>query len=1138
MTSTIQIQGENVMRHMIRIFVFALIAALVALPALAQQDVISTVIGGGPGGNVPATDANLYGPVSVAFDSAGNYYIASYYQNRVFKVNTSGLLTLIAGNGLAGYSGDGVTGGAANAELNGPYSVAVDSSDNVYIADYSNFVIRKVNTTTNTITTFLGTQGTCGGSTSTLCYPEGVAVDSTSTNLFIADSNDCQIKKVVLATNAVSVFAGSDTETCGYTGNGGNATAAELSYPAAVAVDSSEDVFIADTNNYVIREVTASNGHIILVAGDNTNGYSGDKGLATKAEISYVYGLTTNSAGTTVAIADNENQAIRQFTVGGDINTVAGGNGAGYGGDGGPATSANLYYPEDVTLSSSGAYYISDYDNYRVRSFTVGGDINTVAGNGSTSESTVANGVGPTGVELYYPWGVYEDPSGNIYVGDQYNQIVREFVEASDVVNTFAGTPGTAGYSGDTGAATSVELNYPLGVARDGSGNIYIADTDNCIVWIVNTAGNISIFAGALNSGGNPACGYSGDGGPATSAELEYPYGVYVDSKNNVFISDTNNHVVREVTNGTINTIAGIPNDAGYSGDGGPATAAQLYYPAAVAEDGAGNIYIADQYNHRIREINASTGNISTVAGNGACAFSGDGVAIENSLCYPTGVWADANGNFFIADQNNMRLRWVNQAGIMTTFAGSGNCQYNGDGGLATNAALCDPAGIWEDSSGDFLVTDSDNYRIRYIAAFAALNTSAGSLTFPLESVSTTSAAQQVIVSSIGPLTISNISVTGNFSESDDCPSSLPNTTTCTMYVYFTPKSSGTNLGTITFNTNGFFNSVSTINLTGTGTAISLTGAPVAFGSELKNTTSAAKTVTVKNNGSTAITMGTITLDETTDFAISSNTCPASGSTLAAKGTCAIGLTFTPTTTGAKKGAVIINDSDPTSPQIVGVTGTGTSKVVLSSTSVTLATTTVGSTSAASKITLTNETGVSVTLGNPALSVTGPFAITSSGTCTNGLVLGTTSTTDSCTIEVEFKPKAVGYASGTLSVTDSDVTSPQTAALSGTGTSIKLSPTSINFGDVTDGTQVNSTVTVTNEGTTTVNISGLDLDGANSADFSYSNGCGSSVAAGTNCAITVYFTPSIVGAEKATLKIIDSATGSPQTVALSGTGQN
>jgi hypothetical protein len=1137
MTTTIQIQGENVMRHMIRIFIFALIAASLAMPALAQQDVISTVIGGGPGDNIPAVDANIYGPVSVAFDSAGNYYIAAYSANRVFKVSTSGDLTLVAGNGLPGYSGDGVAGGAANAELNGPYSVAVDSSDNVYIADYNNSVIRKVDTATNTITTFLGTQGTCGGSTSTLCSPEGVAVDSTSTNLFIADTGDCQIKKVVLATNAVSVFAGNDEETCGYTGNGGNATAAELDQPSAIAVDSSEDVFIADTDNYVIREVTASNGHIILVAGDNTPGYSGDKGLATKAEISQVYGLTTNSAGTTVTIADTGNDAIRQFTVGGDINTVAGGTG-GYCGDGGKATAACLNAPEDVTLSSSGSYYISDYDNERIRSFTVGGDINTVAGNGSTTEATVSNGVGPTGVELYYPFGVYEDPSGNIYVADQYNQIVRELVQASNVVNTFAGTPGTAGYSGDTGAATSVELDYPLGVARDSSGNIYVADTDNCIVWIVNTAGNISIFAGTLNSGGSPVCGYSGDGGPATSAELYYPSGVYVDSKNNVFIADSNNEVIREITGGTINTIAGIPNVNGYSGDGGPATAAKLYNPTAVAEDGAGNLYIADQYNNRIREISAATGNISTVAGNGDDGFSGDGIATQNSLYYPSGIWADVNGNFFIADQENFLLRWVNQAGIMTTFAGTGDGQYNGDGGVATNANLYYPSGIWEDPSGDFLVTDQYNYRIRYITAFAALNTSSGSLTFPLTSVGSTSAQQQVIVSSVGPLTISNISVTGNFSESDDCPSSLPNTTTCTMYVYFAPKSSGTNTGSITFNTNGFFNNVSTVSLTGTGSAISLTGAPVAFGSQLKNTTSTAKAVTVKNNGSTAITMGAITLDETTDFAISANTCPASGSTLAAKGSCTISLTFTPTTTGAKKGAVIINDSDPTSPQIVGVTGTGTSKVVLSPTSVAFATTTVSATSASSKITLTNSTGVSLTLGSPALSVTGPFAIATSGTCTNGLVLGTTSSTDTCTIEVAFKPTVVGYASGTLSITDSDVTSPQTVALSGTGTSIKLSPASINFGDVTDGTQVNSTVTVTNEGTTTVGISALDLDGANSADFSYSNGCGSSVAAGTNCAITVYFDPSQVGAEKATLKIIDSATGSPQTVALSGTGQN
>lgn len=1118
------------MRRATTLLVLLLTAMLLTLPALAQ-DVISTAIGGGPS-DMPALDANLSNPVAIAVDSSGNYYIAAASQNRIFKVDTTGLLTVFAGNGLPGYGGDGVTGGAANATLNNPQAVAVDGSGNVYIADTYNFVIRKVDTT-NTITTIAGTQGACGGSVSNLCYPNGVVAD-TAGNLFIGDTSDCQVKKVVLSSLTITVFAGNGT--CGYTGDGGGPTSAEVNQPSGVAVDGSGDVFIADTNNFVIREVVKSTGKIKTVAGNNAlgPGYSGDGASATSAQIYYVYKLGVNSTGTTVTVADGlYNSRIRQFTVGGNINTVAGGGSGtgcvGFSGDAGPATAACLYYPQGVAVSSTGTVYVADSYNERIRSFTVGGNINTIAGNGSTTDATVVNGVAANGVDLYYPFGVFEDPSGNIFVADDYNQMIREL--SAGVVNTYAGT-GTPGFTGDGGAATSAELNYPSGVARDSSGNIYIADYYNCVIRKVS-GGTISTFAGIDTNAPSASCGYSGDGGPATSAELFYPTSVYVDSKNNVYIADYYNHVIREVTAGTITTIAGIPGQAGYSGDGGPATGARLYYPEGVAVDGAGNVYIADSTNHRIREVNAATGTISTVAGNGACTFSGDGIAIENSLCYPSAVWADVNGNLFIADTSNQRLRWVSAAGIMTTFAGSGTAGYNGDGGQATSADLYQPGGIWEDSLGNFLVADQYNFRIRGVTAFAALNTSAGSLNFPLENVGATSPAQQLILSALGPVTIANISISGDYTESDDCPSSLPNTTTCTVYVYFAPKAGGTRTGTLTISNNGFFNSVTTVALSGTGTAISLTGAPVNFGNQLKNTTSATKNVTVKNNGSTAILMGTITLNETTDFAIASNTCPASGQNLAAKASCVIGLTFTPTTTGPKKGAVIINDNDPTSPQIIGLSGTGTSNVSLAPSAISFAATAVGTSSAVTKVTLTNKTGVSVTLSTPAITVTGPFVNAASTTCTNGLVIASLGT---CIINVQFKPTAVGYASGTLSVSDTDVTSPQTVALSGTGTALRFTPASINFGTVTKGQQVSSTVSLTNAGATAVTIAGYDMVGTNSADFTYASSCGVSLAAGTSCSLTMYFTPSTTALEKATFKVYDNSPGSPQSLSLSGTG--
>ena len=1119
------------MRRFTLRLVLLLSAMMLSLTALAQQDVITTAVGGGPN-DIPALDSNLYNPVSVAVDSSGNYYIAATYQNRVFKVNTSGTLTVVAGSGAQGFAGDGVTGGAATADLFHPTGIALDSSGNLYIADQGNYVVRKVDST-NTITTIAGIAGSAGfsgdggkGTSAQLYNPSGVAAD-TFGNLFIADTNNCRVRKLVLSSDTITTYAGNGT--CGYSGDGSLATGAEIYNPYGVATDSSGNLFIADTYNFVIREVTKSSLKISTVCGKNINGFSGDGAAATAAEIGYVYQLAVS--GTTVTIGDNTNYRVRQFTVAGNINTVAGTGTASFCGDAGKATLACFNQPTGVAVSGSNVY-VADQYNYRIRLFTVGGNINTVAGNGTYNIPTLLTGEPPQGVVFNYPYGVYGDPSGNVFVNDTSNALVRELVKSTDLVNFFAGT-GTYGYTGDGGKATSAEISYNYGVARDSSGNIYIADSYNHIIRMVNSAGTISTFAGIPQR-----AGYTGDGGKATSAELYYPSGVFVDSKNNVYIADTYNHVVREVTSGTINTIAGIGQRAGYSGDGGPAAAAQLNYPYGVTVDGGGNVFIADTSNCRIREVTALTGVINTVAGTGSCNFTGDGPATEEAVNSPDGVRVDANGNLFIADTNNQCLRWVNTAGLMTTFAGiCGQAGYFGDAGAALSAKLYYPSGISVDSSGNFLVADQYNFRVRGITAFAALNTSVGSANFPLTSVGSTSAPETVILSSVGPLTIANISVTGPFSEIDDCPASMPNGTVCTMYIYFAPTASGNAAGTITVNTNGFFNAVSTISLTGLGTAISVTGAPLNFANQLVKTTSAAQTVTVKNTGTAAITMNGITLNETADFAISANTCPATGSKLNGGASCTISVTFTPGSTGLKKGSVIINDTDPTTPQLVGVSGTGISNVTLSPTSVTFATTAVGLTSGTTKVTLTNNTGVSITLSNPAVTVTGPFASASSTTCTNNLVLAKLAT---CFVNVDFKPTVVGFASGTLSIADTDVTSPQTAALQGVGTGIKFSTTSINFGTVTRGQTVSDTVTVYNVGTTTVTFKGAEIQGTNSADFGSTSGnppCNGSLLAGANCTFSLTFDPSIVGSESATYKLFDNSPGSPQTIAVKGTGQ-
>ena len=341
----------------------------------------------------------------------------------------------------------------------------------------------------------------------------------------------------------------------------------------------------------------------------------------------------------------------------GDISTVAGTGTAGFGGDGGPATSAQLNIPRAVAVDSSGNLFIADWGNGRIRKVDTSGTISTVAGNGTAGFS--GDGGPATSAKLNIPRGVAVDSSGNLFIADWSNGRIRK-VDTSGTISTVAGD-GTFGFGGDGGPATSAQLSFPTGVAVDSSGNLFIADTANHRIRKVDTSGTISTVAG------NGTAGFSGDGGPATSAKLNFPFGVAVDSSGNLFIADHFNHRVRKVdTSGNIDTVAGTgatgPFAGGFSDDGGPATSAALNLPDGVAVDSSGNLFIADSINNRIRKVDTS-GNISTVAGDGTQGFSGDGgPATSAQLFFPTGVALDSSGNLFIADLNNHRIRKLEAA--------------------------------------------------------------------------------------------------------------------------------------------------------------------------------------------------------------------------------------------------------------------------------------------------------------------------------------------------------------------------------------------------------------------------------------------------------------------------------------------
>ena len=294
-----------------------------------------------------------------------------------------------------------------------------------------------------------------------------------------------------------------------------------------------------------------------------------------------------------------------------------------------------------------------------------------------------------------------------MYIADYGSHRIRK-VSATGIITTFAGT-GSAGYSGDGGPATAALLDYPWSVASDFSGNVYIADYYNHRVRMVNTSGIITTIAGV----GTP--GFSGDGGPATAAQIYYPYGVAVDASGNVFISDWYNHRVRRVdASGIITTYAGN-GTPGFSGDGGPATAAQIQNAWSLGTDLSGNLYITDYTNYRVRCVNSS-GIINTFAGNGSWGNSGDGgPATAAQITYAYGVCSDFSGNVYISDYQNQNVRKVDPYGIINKFAGTGSWGFSGDGGPATAAQLFDPLGIASDGSGNIYIADYQNFRIRKV---------------------------------------------------------------------------------------------------------------------------------------------------------------------------------------------------------------------------------------------------------------------------------------------------------------------------------------------------------------------------------------------------------------------------------------
>ena len=681
-----------------------------------SQGEITTVAGGTTfsGDGSPATEAGLSLPRAMALDRAGNLFVADTENHRVRKIDAvTGIITTVVGTGEADFSGDGDS--ATAAALFRPSGVAVDAAGNLFIADSQNKRIRKVDQATGIITTVAGTgeadfSGDGGPATqAALSFPLGVIVDAAG-NLLIADSLNTRVRKVDLATGIITTVAG------GGEGGDGPATEASLTNVTDLALDSAGNLFIPDVQSDRVVRVDAVTGIITTVAGAGDDAPNIDGIPAAEAFLHRPRDVAVDTADNLFILEGSGARRVRKVdAVTGIITTVAGAKDVGFSGDGGLATEAVFNFPERIAVDGVGNLYIADSLNDRIRKVdAVTGIITTVAGSGE--EDFLGDGGPATEAVLRFPQQMAFDGGGNFLIADSVNERIRKVDLSTGIITTVAGRS-EPGFSGDGELATEASLNTPKGVAVDAAGNVYIGDHINHRIRRVDVGNGI-----ITTLAGNGERGFSGDGGPATAASLNKPRHVAIDAAGNLLITDISNHRVRKVdlTSGIITTVAGN-DERGFSGDGGPASEASLNFPRSVKVDAAGNLFIIDSGNHRVRRVDLNSGIITTVAGNGERGLSGDGgPATEAAMNLPVGLAFDQDGNLFVADYSNNRIRKVDTAGIITTVVGSGATgsrrgSFSGDGGPATEATLYGPGGVAFDAEGNLYIVDLINSRIRAV---------------------------------------------------------------------------------------------------------------------------------------------------------------------------------------------------------------------------------------------------------------------------------------------------------------------------------------------------------------------------------------------------------------------------------------
>lgn len=651
----------------------------------------------GPGTNGPgwfdgAGDAARFNrPGSIARDANGNFYLADSQNNTIRKITPDGNVTTLAGlNGIAG-SVDGL-GGAAR--FNSPFGVAVGSDGTVYVSDSAAHIIRKI-TPSGNVTTFAGLAGVSGttngvGSAARFNGPNGLAIDSNN-NLYVADTANHIIRKIT-PDGMVSTFAGS----AGKPGNlDKTGTAASFRSPIGVTVDSAGNVYVADSGNDLIRKITPA-GVVTTLAGLAQSTGTND-GTNETARFSSPYNLAVDT-NANLYVTDTFNHTIRKVTSDGVVTTLVGGAGI-PGASDATGLAARFNFPIGILLDDQGNLYVSDFSNNSIRKITHELAVTTFAGAGGGGAGSV-DGSGSI-ARFNFPSHLAFDMNGNAYVADLGNNTIRKITTLGEVT-TLAGLAGSSGTNNGVGSAA--RFNGPTGVTVGTNGDIFVADTFNHIIREVTPSGNVTTFAG------KPGVSGTADG-EGMEAGFNQPFSVVADPNGNIFVGDTHNHAIRKISaDGTVATFAGSVGQSGTNN--GVGLAAQFSFPEGMALDLAGNLYTVDDSTFDVRKITRDA-LVTTFAGIPGKSGNADGPGSTATFNFPFGVAVDTNnGDIYVGDTRNETIRKITPTGAVTTIAGVAGGAGNLDGS-GSDATFNSPEGVAVDGQGNVYVADSINHTIR-----------------------------------------------------------------------------------------------------------------------------------------------------------------------------------------------------------------------------------------------------------------------------------------------------------------------------------------------------------------------------------------------------------------------------------------